>query len=142
MLKKITIFLLLIFKANLLLAFTTTVNISNANKKAEGTLYLVISNEKNFSNKSYKKNNSQLKHTQEINKETTNIKLTFENLPQGDFIFFGFIDTNNNHKLDTNFIGMPKEPVFFTKKLAGPPKFKNLKTTISGKDQIVNLIIQ
>jgi hypothetical protein len=55
MLKKLTLLLLLIFKANLLLAFTTTVNISNANKKAEGTLYLVISNEKNFSNKSYKK---------------------------------------------------------------------------------------
>ena len=42
----------------------------------------------------------------------------------------------------SSFNGEDREPVFFTKKLAGPPKFKNLKTTISGKDQIVNLIIQ
>jgi uncharacterized protein (DUF2141 family) len=142
MLKKITILLLLILKANLLLAFTTTINISNADKKAEGTLYLVVTDEANFKNKSYKKNKSETKHIQKITKKDTQIQVILKDLPQKDLIFFGFVDTNNNQKLDTNFIGMPKEPVFFTKKLAGPPSFNSLKTTLTNQDLTLNLIVQ
>ena len=58
-------------------------------------------------------------------KGTTNLVL--ENLPDGEYAVALYYDENDNSKLDTNWIGIPKEKVAFSKgkmKTFGPPKFK------------------
>lgn len=61
-------------------------------------------------------------------------RLIVENLPDGDYAVAVFHDKNGNGKLDTNFLGIPKEPVAFSNakmKTFGPPKFKECAFSIT-----------
>lgn len=54
--------------------------------------------------------------------------LTSIELPPGDYAFSIFYDANDNGELDTNFIGIPKEPVALSNNARpkfGPPKYKD-----------------
>ena len=49
-------------------------------------------------------------------------------LQPGEYAFSIFYDSNNNGKLDTNFIGIPREPVALSNNAQarfGPPKYKD-----------------
>ena len=49
-------------------------------------------------------------------------------LPEGEYAISIFYDANDNGELDTNFIGIPKEPVALSnnaKAKFGPPKYKD-----------------
>lgn len=51
-------------------------------------------------------------------------------LPVGEYAISVFYDRNGNDKLDTNFIGVPKEPVALSnnaKAKLGPPKYRDAK---------------
>lgn len=53
--------------------------------------------------------------------------LTINNLKPGNYSFKYFHDKNNNNKIDTNFIGIPKEGFGFANNAMnkfGPPDFK------------------
>lgn len=53
-------------------------------------------------------------------------ELLIQNLSPGDYAVAVFADVNDNGKLDSNFIGFPKEPVGISrdaKGMFGPPKF-------------------
>ncbi|MEM8927700.1 MAG: DUF2141 domain-containing protein [Bacteroidota bacterium] len=55
----------------------------------------------------------------------TNVLL--EDIPDGNYAIALFYDKNGNDKLDTNWIGIPKEKVAFSNakmKLFGPPSFE------------------
>jgi len=55
---------------------------------------------------------------------------TFENVTSGTYAVSSFYDKNGNGKLDTNFLGIPKEPTAMSnnaKGSFGPPKFKDAK---------------
>ena len=55
-----------------------------------------------------------------------NTTITIANLPEGTYAVSIFHDENGNEELDTNFIGVPKEDVAFSKgkmKTFGPPSF-------------------
>lgn len=55
-------------------------------------------------------------------------------LPPGDYALSVFYDANNNGKLDTNFIGIPKEPVALSNNARarfGPPKYKDAVFSLS-----------
>jgi len=58
------------------------------------------------------------------------IEVTIENIPPGEYAISIFHDENDNGKLDTNFIGIPKEPYGFSNnpviKLR-PPTFMEAK---------------
>lgn len=59
------------------------------------------------------------------NKGTTEV--TIEDLPKGMYAVAVFHDKNGNGELDTNWLGIPKEDVGFSKakmKMFGPPSFK------------------
>ena len=59
---------------------------------------------------------------------------SFDNLKSGIYAISSFHDKNNNGKMDTNFLGIPKEPVACSnnaKGKFGPPKFKDAKFMIS-----------
>lgn len=54
--------------------------------------------------------------------------LLFENLPEGTYALAVFQDVNENRKLDTNWLGIPKEPTGFSHarmKTFGPPSFED-----------------
>jgi uncharacterized protein (DUF2141 family) len=58
------------------------------------------------------------------------VTLRFTDVPFGTYAVTLFHDVNNNNKLDTNWIGIPKEPVAVSnnaKGKLGPPKFKDAK---------------
>jgi uncharacterized protein (DUF2141 family) len=57
---------------------------------------------------------------------TENAKVIIEDLPVGSYAISIFHDLNENEKLDTNFVGFPKEPFAFSAPMGkfGPPKFE------------------
>ena len=59
-------------------------------------------------------------------KGITSIAIT--DIPEGEYALAIFHDENGNDKLDTNWLGIPKEKVAFSKakmKTFGPPPFKD-----------------
>ena len=55
---------------------------------------------------------------------------TFESLEPGVYAVSAFYDKNANGKMDTNFLGIPKEPTAMSnnaKARFGPPKYKDAK---------------
>ena len=63
-------------------------------------------------------------------------------LPPGEYALSIFHDTNDNGELDTNFIGIPKEPVALSNNARpkfGPPKYKDAVFTL-GADPVTQRI--
>lgn len=57
-------------------------------------------------------------------------QLKFEDLPEGEYALAIFHDENANEALDTNWIGIPREPMGFSNsrmKTFGPPSFEDCK---------------
>ena len=53
-----------------------------------------------------------------------------EDIPTGVYAVSAFHDANDNKKMDTNFFGIPKEPIGVSnnaKGFMGPPKYKDAK---------------
>jgi len=70
--------------------------------------------------------------------------LTLNDLPSGTYAIAAFHDENINEKLDTNFIGIPKEQVGFSNskmKTFGPPSFKECSFKVDG-DKNVSITIK
>lgn len=54
-------------------------------------------------------------------------ELLIPDLPNGEYALAVFHDENGNDELDTNWLGIPREPIGFSKghmKTFGPPSFK------------------
>ena len=66
-------------------------------------------------------------------------------LPNGEWAVVITQDTNNNDKLDKNFIGIPTEPYAFSNnvrpKLA-PPDFNDCKFVVGGPGKVVNIVLK
>ena len=63
----------------------------------------------------------------------------FKGLKKGEYALSLFHDKNNNNKLDTNFIGIPKEPYAFSNNATGfmgPPSFKDSKISLNADKTI------
>lgn len=59
-------------------------------------------------------------------------------LPAGEYAIAIHHDDNDNKKMDTNFIGIPKEPVAMSNNHIprfGPPKYKKAKFLLEGEPQ-------
>lgn len=66
-------------------------------------------------------------------------KISIKDLPQGEYALAVFYDENGNDKLDTNWMGIPKEKVAFSNakmKTFGPPKFKECVFKVSSDTKI------
>lgn len=62
--------------------------------------------------------------------EIGSVKVSFPNLPEGDYAASVIHDVNGNKKLDANAIGMPIEPYGFSNDAAGnfgPPTYEQAK---------------
>jgi uncharacterized protein (DUF2141 family) len=79
-----------------------------------------------------------------ISKITNNgCVVTFEGLPKGTYAVSTFHDENDNGKLDTNFIGIPKEDYGCSngaKGIMGPPKWKDAKFELQ-TDQTITITL-
>lgn len=65
--------------------------------------------------------------------------LVISNLPNGTYALAVFHDKNGNDKLDTNWLGIPKEAIGFSKakmKTFGPPSFEECAFNLEGDAQI------
>jgi uncharacterized protein (DUF2141 family) len=68
----------------------------------------------------------------------------FENLPAGEYAVSVFHDENGNKKMDTNFLGIPKEGVGASNNARGhfgPPKYKDAKFNFNGSAQTIYINI-
>ena len=67
-------------------------------------------------------------------------QLLIADLPRGEYALAVFHDKNGNNELDTNFIGIPKEPIGFSKgkmKMFGPPLFEECVFKFDKNTEIV-----
>ncbi|WP_299162085.1 DUF2141 domain-containing protein [uncultured Tenacibaculum sp.] len=58
----------------------------------------------------------------------------FKDIPAGTYAVSSFHDVNDNKKMDTNFFGIPKEPIGMSndaKGFMGPPKYKDAKFEVT-----------
>ena len=66
-------------------------------------------------------------------------ELHIENLPEGQYALAIYHDENGNDELDTNWLGIPKEPIGFSNakmKAFGPPGFKDCAFRFDSDKQI------
>ncbi len=72
-----------------------------------------------------------------INNKTASVK--FANLKPGEYAISVFHDENNNGKMDSNFMGIPKEAYGTSndaKGFMGPPKYKDAKFMVTANKKI------
>ncbi len=70
--------------------------------------------------------------------------VVFENLPASEYAVSVFHDENNNKKLDTNFLGIPKEGVGASNNAKGhfgPPKYIDAKFSFNGDPETIAINI-
>lgn len=96
-------------------------------KNNKGAIFVGVHNQKN---------NFLKKHYKEAIVKITNNKafVIFKGLPPGEYAVSAFHDENNNNKMDTNFLGIPIEPIGISndaKGFMGPPKYKHAKFLIT-----------
>ncbi|MBX2843192.1 MAG: DUF2141 domain-containing protein [Flammeovirgaceae bacterium] len=61
------------------------------------------------------------------------LNINIPDLPAGFYVISIFHDVNDNNELDTNFIGIPKEPFGFSNNVLGkfgPPSFSKAKVEV------------
>lgn len=72
-----------------------------------------------------------------------NLSFTFKNLESGSYAVALFHDKNSNEKLDTNFIGIPKEGFGFSNNprvLTGPPSFNKASFELKTNSKLTKTI--
>jgi uncharacterized protein (DUF2141 family) len=106
--------------------FAITVHIYGM-KADRGAVYVALYN----SETSFLKNEFKGKIVKVYDKKAIAI---FKNIEKGGYAISAFHDKNDNKKMDTNFIGIPKEPIGCSNNaigFMGPPKYKKAKFTVS-----------
>lgn len=62
-------------------------------------------------------------------------RVVLDDLPAGEYAIAIFHDENGNEELDTNWLGIPREPLGFSRarmKTFGPPGFRECVVTLQG----------
>jgi uncharacterized protein (DUF2141 family) len=108
---------------------TLTVDISGFNANGQAYIMLYKAGQKFDANSSKcKRHKIWIK-----NKKAT---FAFQGLKSGKYAVLVYHDQNKNDKLDTNFIGMPKEGVGVSNNTSGIPSFKKSEFNITGNKEI------
>jgi uncharacterized protein (DUF2141 family) len=127
-------FSILFAQKNETVSITIEVSVTKYNK---GSILLALYNsEEGYMKDEYKSAEVLIKENKAI--------IIFDNIEKGVYAFSLFHDINENKKLDTNFLGIPKEPYGFSngeKGSFGPPKFKEVTFNIT-KNETLKVIIK
>lgn len=112
--------------------FDLTINISGLNSD-KGTLLVGIYNKKeNFLKNQYKGDIAKIEDKKSV--------VVFKKLPKGEYAVSFVHDENNNKKMDTNFLGIPKEDYGCSNNargFMGPPKYDDAKFQLEENKEIV-----
>ncbi|WP_228237924.1 DUF2141 domain-containing protein [Allomuricauda sp. M10] len=130
-------FILMCFPLMLLAQHTISVHVHNVPTK-NGKVNVAVYN----SDEAFLSFESVLK-TESVPAHEGSVVLKIANLPAGEYALAVFHDENDNGKLDTNWLGIPREKVAFSNaemKTFGPPKYKECAFRITSDYEInINL---
>jgi uncharacterized protein (DUF2141 family) len=105
---------------------TITINFEGM-KSDKGSLFVAVYDTKNsFLKKRFKGDITKI-----VDKKAT---IILKDIPSGEYAVSAFHDVNDNKKMDTNFLGIPKEPIGISNNATGfmgPPKYKEAKFTVN-----------
>ncbi len=114
---------------------TITVKISGMESN-KGKIYVgLYNNKKSFLKKGFKGDIVKITDKKAI--------AIFKNIPEGIYAISAYYDKNNNQKLDTNFLGIPKESTGCSNGAVGrfgPPKYKDAKFNLT-KNTTIPVIV-
>lgn len=109
----------------------TTISFDVVTKKS-GKLYIAVFN----SEKTYKK-----RDPYKVKILEDGVKSTTMMLPEGEYLISVFMDVNGNGDMDSNLVGMPKEPVGLSNYSGKgiPGNFDRLKVKIDGSSSSITI---
>lgn len=125
----------LLFSSSILAQGTLKIVVQNAGP-VHGTMRAALYNSAEHFMKQY----FQIK---EVKVDNENVVIIFDNLPFGEYAFSIFQDVNDNGVLDTNLLGIPREPWGFSNNARGkfgPPDFKAARFIVDGKKEMTILL--
>ena len=96
--------------------------VTNIKSKNGRLLIGWYNSEKSFN----EKNNPVYKKIVDVGKQSE-ISVVFENIPPGKYAVSMFLDENGNSKMDTNFMGIPKEQYGFSNNVLPATRAANFK---------------
>ncbi|MFT8523348.1 DUF2141 domain-containing protein [Gluconobacter oxydans] len=73
------------------------------------------------------------------------VSVTFEDVRPGVYAVQVFQDRNDNQKLDQNFLGMPKEPLGFSRHPPmhfGPPRFADAAFSLGNQNSAISVALR
>lgn len=77
--------------------------------------------------------------------EAGGVIIRFDNVAPGSYALAAYLDLNGNHRLDTNFLGFPKEPYAISNGIRarlGPPAFSDATFIVSDAERTVELVLE
>lgn len=108
-------------------AYDLKINVTNIADRNGGIIVKLYNKKKGFPKYKamYKSLYTKISDTSEL--------VTFCDIPEGEYAVLLYHDQNGNRKVDTNIIGIPKEPHGISRniKLYGPPKFDKCKIRVA-----------
>lgn len=110
--------------------FKLTIQVENI-KIPKGQILLALYD----SQENYDAEKSPKHYIKKVAVSTHNTAIIFEDLPPGYYAIKAFHDANNNAKIDTNLIGIPKEQYGFSNNVMGrlgPPTFEQSRFRVQG----------
>ena len=120
--------------------FSQDINITIKNiKTIQGAIIIdIYENKSDFLKKNLK--------SQTIAVDDIEMRISFKDVKSGEYAIGVIHDINDNGKLDTNFIGIPKEPIGTSnnpRPRMGPPKWDDAKFVLSpGEKKIMEIKLQ
>ena len=115
---------------------TITLEITTTKYNKGHVLLALYDSEKNYMKEIFR--------SAEVPIKNNKAKIIFNLLEKGEYAFSFFQDLNENKKIDTNFLGIPKEPYGFSnqkKGRFGPPKFKEVAFKLN-KNDVFKIVIE
>ena len=126
--KFLTLALIVLVNGHVFSQQNTLVVVVKNVKEAKGRIAIALFNsEKDFTTKAMQGKTTVAKAGE--------VQITFENITSGDYAISVMHDANENDKLDSNAIGIPKEGFGFSNDamgMFGPPSFEKAKFNLSG----------
>lgn len=117
-------------------AQSITVKINNLDND-KGLVYVsLFDSEATFLNRGIRSVKTEIKHN--------SCFVVFENVPEGTYAISLYHDENNNQKLDSNFLGIPKEDYGCSnnaKGFMGPPKWEDAKFEVKNSSIIQSITL-
>jgi uncharacterized protein (DUF2141 family) len=114
---------------------TLTVNVTDLDSNKGKVLIAIYEGDENFLKKRFMGGMSKI--------EDNKVTYTFKNVPKGEYAVSFFHDENDNNKMDSNFLGIPKEDYGCSNNAKGfmsAPKYKDAKFQLS-ENKTINLSI-